>query len=145
MESGQNFSNHGRMVPLYHYVTFGIVLLTLIGSVVNLVKTVNGEGEVYSASLITALSVGLLLTAYFARAFALNVQDRVIRMEENSRHHSRTGQMLDSRLTMRQIIGLRFAADEEFDALAARAISEGLSEKAIKQSIKNWRGDYVRA
>ncbi len=46
---------------------------------------------------------------------------------------------------MRQIIGLRFASDEEFIALAARAVEEGLSEKDIKKSIKNWRGDYDRA
>lgn len=130
---------------MYHFVTLGVALLTVIGSIVNLVKVIQSGEGLYSASLIVALALTLFSTALYARIFALKVQDRVIRAEENTRHHLRTGKMLDPRLTMRQIIGLRFAPDEEYDELAARAISEGLSEKAIKQAIKNWRGDYVRA
>ncbi len=145
MDSSQNFANHTRLVPLYHVFTLGLALVSLIGSIVNLVKSIGaGSGE-YSASLIVALAVTLLLTALFARTFALKVQDRVIRSEENMRHYLRTGKMLDTRLTLRQIIALRFASDEEFDALATRAIEEGLSEKEIKQAVKSWRGDYVRA
>ena len=45
---------------------------------------------------------------------------------------------------MRQIIGLRFASDEEFPNLAKKAVAENLSEKAIKKSVKNWKGDYYR-
>jgi hypothetical protein len=45
---------------------------------------------------------------------------------------------------MRQIIGLRFASDEEFGALAKKAAEEGLSENAIKKSIKTWRADTYR-
>lgn len=144
MNPVQNFENHPRMVPLYHYVTFGVLALTLVGSVINLVKAMNADEGVYSASLIVALTVGATLAAYFARTFALGVQDRVIRAEENFRHHLRTGKGLDPALTAKQIVALRFAPDDEFDALAERAVKEGLSPKAIKQSIKNWRGDYNR-
>ncbi len=56
-----------------------------------------------------------------------------------------TGKLLDSRLTLRQIIGLRFASDEEFVALAKRAIEENLSENDIKKAVKNWRADHHRA
>jgi hypothetical protein len=47
-------------------------------------------------------------------------------------------------LTIRQIIGLRFALGDEFVALAKRAVEENLSEDDIKKAVKNWKGDYYR-
>ena len=74
----------------------------------------------------------------------IKAQDRAIRAEENLRHFAMTGKLLDSRLTIRQIIGLRFASDEEFILLAKKAVDENLSEDAIKRTIKVWRGDFHR-
>ncbi len=51
---------------------------------------------------------------------------------------------MDSRLTLPQVIALRFASDEEFPALAQKAANEKLPAKEIKKQIKNWRGDYYR-
>ena len=80
----------------------------------------------------------------FARLFALKAQDRAIRAEENFRHYLLTGKPLDPRITVRQVIGLRFAPDDEFPALAAKAAAEGTSEDDIKKSIKNWKADHYR-
>ena len=55
-----------------------------------------------------------------------------------------TGKLLDARLTVRQVVGLRFAPDEEFVELARRAAAEGLSEKDIKQAVKRWKPDTYR-
>jgi len=85
------------------------------------------------------------LTAFYARVFALKAQDRAIRAEEKFRHFVLTGKRLDTKLTTRQIIGLRFASDEEFPELAKRAVIENLSENAIKKVITNWREDTYRA
>jgi len=90
------------------------------------------------------VSVCLLFLFFFARSFPLRAQDRAIRAEENLRHFVLTGKLLDSRLTIRQIIGLRFAPDDEFVALAKRAVDENLSEDDIKKAVKNWKGDYYR-
>ena len=60
------------------------------------------------------------------------------------RHYVLTGKLLDPRLTVRQIIGLRFAFDEEFVPLAQRAVKAYLSEDEIKKAIKNWRADTYR-
>ena len=141
----QSYKNHAQIVPLYHRVLFGLLLLILIGSVVNLTKSWGDSSRFYSASLIVALTIALVLTAFFARTFALRAQDRAIRAEEQLRHYVLTGKLLDPRLTMRQIVGLRFASNDEFVALAQRAADQGLTTDAIKQAVKQWRADLNRA
>ncbi len=79
-----------------------------------------------------------------SRIIRVKAQDRAIRAEENLRHFVLTGKLLDPGLTIRQIIGLRFAADDEFVELAKRSIRDGLSEDAIKRAVKNWRADTDR-
>lgn len=141
----QTYANHRRYVPLYHFFTFGLIVVTLIGSIVNLMASLGNHQRIYSASLLVAVCVILLFLFFFLRAFALKAQDRAIRAEENLRHFVRTGALLDPRLTTRQIIGLRFAADEEFPELARRAAEENLSEDEIKRAVRTWRPDFHRA
>ena len=138
----QNYKNHSRMVPGYHYVMFALIMAMLIGGIVNAVKS--GHENFYSATLLILAAVILLLLSYYARAFSLIAQDRAIKAEENFRNYLLTGKALSNDLTMRQIIGLRFASDEEFPELAKKAVSESLSEKEIKQTIKNWKADNYR-
>jgi len=140
----QNYANHGRLVPGFHFVLAPLILLTLIGSLVNLWLSLHNHNRLYNASLIVALSVIAVLLFIFCRTFPLKAQDRAIRAEENLRHFAMTGKLLDPRLTVRQIIGLRFASDAEFAALAQKAAEEGLSEDAIKREVKNWRADTYR-
>ncbi len=139
----QNYSNHRLFVPGYHYFTLIAILILFIGSIVNLFNS--SIDNVYSASLIVFSSFLLFFIAFYARAFALKAQDRAIKVEENFRHYLLTGKSLDAELTVRQIVGLRFASDDEFPALAVKAVKDNLSENAIKKSIKNWKGDYYRA
>jgi hypothetical protein len=91
-----------------------------------------------------ALCLALFILSFLARIFAMKAQDRAIRAEENLRHFVLTGKLLDPRLSVRQIIGLRFAPDEEFVALARRAVEENLSETDIKKAVKNWKADTYR-
>jgi hypothetical protein len=140
----QNYSNHRRFVLAFHGIQFSILLLTLIGSLVNLYHSVGDHERLYSASLIVALVIALLFTTAFSRLFPLKAQDRAIRAEENLRHYVLTGKLLDSRLTVKQIVALRFASDEEFVPLARRAAEEKLRPDTIKRAIKNWRADTYR-
>lgn len=130
------------MHPAYHYVTVPIVVITFILSLVNLVLA--SAEQHYNAALIFIAYFALLMIGYMVRIYALKAQDRAIRAEESLRHFILTGKPLDSRLRMGQIIALRFASDEEFPALSARAAEEQLKGKEIKQAIKNWRPDYYR-
>ena len=140
----QNYANHRRNVPAFHFILLPIILLTLIGSFVNLYQSWGDHQRQYSASLIVVIMVCLALVSLLARLFSLKAQDRAIRAEENLRHYVMTGKLLDPKLTIRQIIGLRFASDQEFVELAGRAIEENLSEDAIKKAVKNWRADTYR-
>ena len=140
--SEQQFSNHGRFHPLYHFITAPSVLIGLIGSIVNLVNC--KPDNCYSASLLVLVFFVLLLIVAMVRTYALKAQDRAIRAEENLRHFILTGKPFDARLTIQQIIGLRFASDEELPVLAQKAAEEGLSSKQIKQAIQHWRADYYR-
>jgi hypothetical protein len=140
----QNYSNHRQYVPMFHVFLFGLLVLTLIGASVNLYHSLGDHQRLYSASLLLVLTLSVIMLFFFARLFPLKAQDRAIRAEENLRHFALTGKLLDARLTTRQIVGLRFAPDEEFVALAQRAVLEGLAEDSIKRAIKNWKADTYR-
>jgi len=140
--SEQNFKRHSRYIPLWHFIIPAIMLALLIGSIINLFKA--DEHNLYSAALIVVIAVLLTGFYWYTRWFALRAQDRAIRAEENFRHFILTGRPHDGRLRMGQIIALRFAGDDEMPALAKRAAEEKLSQKEIKQSIKNWKPDFNR-
>lgn len=99
----------------------------------------------------TLLNVALLLLAYTAfaatwngRRFALRLQDRIIRLEMQTRL-VRVGREADlARLSLRQIIALRFASDAELPALSQRAIAERMTDDQIKRAVTAWQGDYLR-
>lgn len=140
----QNFSNHAKFVPAFHYVLVPLAFVILIGSVVNLFQSLGDHSRLYNAALIVAMSFALLLAAFLLRIFPLKAQDRAIRAEENLRHYVLTGKLLSPALSMGQIIALRFAPDAEFPALAARAVAEKLPPKAIKQAVSKWKADHAR-
>jgi len=140
----QNYGNHRQLVPMYHFVLFSLLLLTLIGAGVNLYESWGDHQRLYSASLILVLTVGVLILSFLCRIFALKAQDRAIRAEENLRHFVLTGKLLDSRLGVLQIVALRFAADGEFPALARDAAEKGLAPNEIKKAIQSWRADFYR-
>jgi hypothetical protein len=144
MAETQSYKNHAQIVFLYHRVLTGVLLLTLIGAFVNLSKSWGDSTRFYSASLIVALTIVAILLFAFVRVFPLKAQDRAIRAEEQLRHYALTGKLLDARLTMRQIVALRFASDAEFVGLAQRAADQSLSPDAIKRDIHQWRADTYR-
>ena len=141
----QTYATHRQLVPMYHVVTFFLLVAILIGSAVNLWRTIGSGASPYSASLIFTLTVAVFFVYIYSRVFALKAQDRAIRAEEQLRHYVLTGTLLDKRLTVKQIVGLRFASDGEFAALAKRAADENMEPEAIKKAVTTWRPDTYRA
>ena len=117
----QNYKNHARYTIQWHFLTGGAVIAVIIGSIINLVNS--SKENLYSASLLVAVSLILASIFWYCRVFALRAQDRAIRAEENFRHFILTGKPFDRQLRMRQIIALRFASDEELPALTTKAVS----------------------
>jgi hypothetical protein len=142
-DRAQSFENHARMVPAYHYVLAALVFAVLIWSVMRLVADPSLDRV-----MVVLLAVALILTALFARGFPMGVQDRVIRLEERLRMETILPEDLRPRigeLTTEQLIGLRFASDEELPELARRVLDGELTDrKSIKQAVKSWRADHQR-
>ncbi len=138
----QNFKNHGRIDPLFHYVVLGILAFNFISWVVYAVRHLSFFGI---WQIIVAF--GLIILAFKARSYALKVQDRVIRLEERLRLATLLPEPLRLRipeLTEGQLIALRFAPDAELSVIVETALKEKLTPKQIKELIQNWRPDYWR-
>ncbi|MEP7110023.1 MAG: DUF6526 family protein [Ferruginibacter sp.] len=140
----QNFSNHSKYVPLFHFATSSFIGLGLTGAIVNLVRACNHESGRLAGTVLVLVFIIAGLFFWYIRAFSLGAQDRAIRAEENLRYFSIKGKLLDNRLTMRQIIALRFAPDDELVELSDRAVKENLKPTDIKQAIQQWKADHDR-
>jgi hypothetical protein len=140
----QNYAHHSRYVKGYHFVLAGLLIIGVISSLVNIWIQISTKDRVMEAVLITLLFICGLFLFWYARQFPIKAQDRIIRAEENLRYFVLTGNQLDIRLTMSQIVALRFAPNDEFVELADRAANEQLSSKEIKQAIQKWRADHHR-
>lgn len=141
----QNFANHTRLVPLFHFFVLPVLLINIGRTIYHwYLNSFSLEGF-----FTVLLAVALFVLAGTARTFALRVQDRVIRLEEQLRCQRLLPADLQPRigeLSISQLVSLRFASDAELPALARKVLDEKLTErKAIKQLVKNWRPDYARA
>lgn len=144
MEKTQSFENHVRFVPGFHIVTLGIFAINLIWSIYHLIKLPSVENVI---GLLVAFA--LILLSFYARIFALTVQDRVIRLEMQLRLQQLLPAELRSRIpefAIGQLVALRFASDAELPALARRVLDDKLTDrKAIKKMIQKWQPDFLRA
>jgi hypothetical protein len=140
--SPQSLKNHGRLDPQFHIVLALVLLLNLIYAIVHLVR----HPHPFSIWFLV-LSIGAFIVYFKIRLYPLKVQDRVIRLEERLRLQSLASAEWHNqiyRLNEDQLIGLRFAGDDEVIALAKQALEENLSRKQIKERIRNWRADNWR-
>lgn len=140
--SSQNFSNHTRWDPPFHFFILPVFLITLIAVIVHVVR----RPSLHSAWMIVVM-LAVIAAVFKIRLYSLKVQDRIIRLEERLRLATLIDPSLRPRineLTEKQLVALRFASDAELPALAARALNEKLSNPDIKKSIQNWRPDYWR-
>ena len=140
----QSYSNHRRYVPGFHFATLTLILLLVVLSIINLVQTLQA-GTSWIMGVIPVITALILIPLlWYCRSFAVAVQNRTVRAEENFRHYVATGKPLDTRLTMGQVIALRFAGDDEYLSLAGKAINEKMSSDDIKKAIRNRRADDYR-
>lgn len=140
----QTFATHRRYDPMWHFVAVPLLLLNVIASTWQAVRhpTVwNGWGVV--------VAIGILIAVIAARTETLTVQNRVIRLEMLARLRNTLPAAMHGRiadLSLSHLIGLRFAGDTELPALVERCLSGELKGgEAVKQEIRDWQADFVRA
>jgi hypothetical protein len=145
MAEAQNFKNHTRYYPPFHFVVIPILLINLILAIVYTVR--HYPEHFHMALWWIVMSVVLFMIAGIARDSAIKVQNRVIRLEERLRlaQLASLSELTElESLTIGQYIGLRFASNPEVVELARRAVRENLTCKQIKESVKSWRPDHDR-
>jgi hypothetical protein len=139
----QNYANHAKFDPPFHFVLIPGMLATLILAITNVVR----HSESLGAWTLVLLTFFAILIGFKARIYALKAQDRIIRLEERQRLESiLSGSPLRPRvsdLSEGQLIALRFASDAECAGLVEKALS-GAAPKDLKQAIVTWRPDYFR-
>ncbi len=141
----QNYKNHRKLDPLFHIILLAIIIYLFVQSVINLVDTYSHGGSRQQAVMFLMIAMAFAISFAKIRTFPLKVQDRAIRAEENLRYYILTGKPLDKKLTISQIIALRFAPDHEMVGLVDRIVRENLSNDQIKKAIQHWRSDHHRA
>jgi Zn-dependent protease with chaperone function len=139
----QNFANHKRNVPGFHFVLTLLLTAGFILAIVNIVKHWQSDGLLMSL-LILLIFACMFFMFWFIRAFPIKAQDRAIRAEESLRYFILTRQPLPTSLTIGQIAALRFAPDDELLPLVEKTMAENLQPDDIKKAIKNWKADYHR-
>lgn len=130
-----------------HFVVAPLLFLNLIEHVVRIFTAPNADVRLEQVFW-TILSITLILMALVARLQSLQVQDRLIRLEERLRYRELLSPAVAaaaSTLPISQIIALRFASDEELPSLTERVLNKELNtNKEIKLAVKNWRPDHLR-
>ena len=142
-EKTQTFENHTRQVPVFVIGNL-VLIVNLVGRLVDL-----RHGISFGSVMDVLVGAALIVLFVFARNSTLAVQNRLIRLEMRLRLAGVLPADLCPRIpefTLDQLISLRFACDAELPALARKVLDEKLNDrKAIKQLVKNWQADYLRA
>src|SRR5580658_7130721 len=138
----QSFKNHARFDPPYHFILSTVLAVNLFIVCCYAFKHLNWFTE-----WMVVLSIAIWIPVLKLRLYPLKVQDRVIRLEERLRLQALAPAEWHTQiyhLTEDQLIGLRFASDDEVVELAKQALEHNLTRKQIKERIKSWRPDEWR-
>ncbi|MBT8403755.1 MAG: hypothetical protein KJP18_07865 [Gemmatimonadetes bacterium] len=139
----QSFEHHAKMVPGYHQLATALLVLPTLYFAWTAITDFS-----LGALATVVFAFGVIVAALYARLFPLGVQDRVIRLEEQLRLARLLPEQLRGRvdeITTDQLIGLRFASDDELPKLVGRVLAGELKDrKSIKAAIQNWRPDHQR-
>jgi hypothetical protein len=139
----QNFANHARYQPLFHYVASPIVGVATVHLLWVAIRNPTAR-HIGDAVLMLGIGCGI----WVARTMAVTVQNRVIRLEMRLRLKEILPGALLPRipdLTVRQLVALRFASDAELPALVERTLKgEFARPRDIKRAITDWQPDLLR-
>ncbi|HEX8656136.1 MAG TPA: DUF6526 family protein [Hymenobacter sp.] len=141
--------NTVQLYPWHHFVLLPLALLMAGYTVLRYTKVAGNDDQTarlwFSVAMLAIIGVGVLLL--LRQHYALQLQDRICRLEVRQRYFEVSGQRfaaLEKQLTLRQILSLRLAGDAELPALAQAAATEKLSPKEIQARITDFQFDAMR-
>lgn len=143
--SKQNYNNHVRYYAPHHFIFYPVISVLFFISIKEAVN--NAESRLLWVIVSLLVMITAWLSFMMRQHYALTCQNRIVRLEMRLRYYQLTNQRLEpieQRLTFGQLAALRFASDEELEALLQRTLTEGLTPDQIKKSIKNWIPDNMR-
>ena len=142
-DAPQTYKNHTRFLPPFHFFVIPVLFINFLNEIRHVY-----QGPSRHTAWILIVAAALLTLGFLARIMTVTVQDRVIRLE--MRHRLKDTLPFDlhgriNELTPQQLVALRFASDDEMPALVRDVLAGNLAtQKAIKERVKNWQGDYLR-
>jgi hypothetical protein len=143
MAEKQNYKNHTRWFPLFHFVIMPLLLGNLVWQSYQLYYDRSWDRAEW-----VGMAVVFVLMTLVGRLQALRVQDRLIRLEERLRFSKVLSAELAataSDLKVGEMIALRFASDDELGDLVTKVANKELkTQKEIKLAIKDWQADHLR-
>lgn len=141
--------NTRRFYPWHHFLLLPLALLMAGYTILRYTKVAGDDDQTarlwFSVAVLAVLSLGTL--ALLRQHYALQLQDRVIRLEVRQRYFEVSGQRfapLEKTLSLKQIISLRLAGDAELPALAQAAAQQNLSPQDIQARITDFQFDAMR-
>jgi glucan phosphoethanolaminetransferase (alkaline phosphatase superfamily) len=144
--SKQDYSNHIRFYYPHHFIFYPLV--TILAIICGYKMVSMPEERLLFGSMLVMLLIITWVAFMMRQHYALNNQNRIVRLEMRLRYYQLTGNRLEQyeqQLSFGQIAALRFASDAEMPSLLERAIKEKLTPDAIKRAIVNWLPDEMRA
>ncbi len=136
--NGQTYATH-RHRPTLWLVTMLVAVIALVLVVMLMLLR---PAIVTLAPVLLALA--LAMTVYMVRQYALRLQNRIIRLEMQVRL-ARVGRAADcDRLSIPQLVALRFASDSEIASILDKTLADKLEPDQIKRAVTNWQGDHMR-
>jgi hypothetical protein len=147
--ANQPTKNTPMLYLWHHFVLLPAMLILSIYSVRRYLAVAGDDSEDsrlwFTLMAVAVVSFGVLVM--LRQHYALQLQDRIIRLEVRQRYFEITGQSLrplEDQLTLKQILSLRFAGDAELPGLVQAAIQEKLAPKDIQARIQDFHFDHMR-
>jgi hypothetical protein len=141
----QTYSNHVRYYAPHHFIFYPAIIALIVMSLRFAAKFPDRSLEWYAIAAVLAMT--MWLSFMMRQHYALNNQNRIIRLEMRLRYYQLMHERfedIEPQLSFGQIAALRFASDAELPALVKRTLNEKLSPGQIKKSIVNWLPDTMR-
>jgi hypothetical protein len=141
----QNLSNHTRHDTFLYGLTIAAILIGI--AMWSLAKKLNIAVPLHGLQYVMPIIMPLFFIALMVkmRTYATTLQDRIIHQEVAFRYYIATQKTLPTSISPSQMIGLRFAGDDEFVSLVEQtAAHPEWTGKEIKKLVKNWKADNKR-